>query len=127
MANEITIQASVKLVNGALRRPFEPPVKQVSQTTKAAFEDVVTVGTSEQDLSLPTNSAVTSANQALCQIVNLDSTNFVKLGPKSAGAMVEFMRLYPGVPQILELAPSVTLRWIADTAACKVAIQILAK
>jgi len=127
MANEIQTRVQVTLNNGALLGNFNPPPKQITQSTKAKFEDVVTVGTSEQDLSLPTNSALTSSNQSLCQMVNLDSTNYVELGPKSGGAMVAWMRLYPGVPQTFELAPSVTLRWVANTASCKVHVQILAK
>jgi hypothetical protein len=127
MANEITATVKFKLVNGDLIVPFDLGTKRITQTTQGAFADTVTVSTSEQDLSLPTNSTVTAAIQGVFGVMNLDATNYVKYGPKSGGAMVEFGRLYPGVPQVVELAPSITLRWIAIGGACRVLFVLLAK
>lgn len=134
MANEITTQIITSLANptssstaAILTALFTKGPYKLTQTTAAKFEDVVTVGTSEQDLSLPTSSAFTAALQGYFCAINLDATNYVKLGPKSGGAMVEMARLYPMMPQQLFIAPSVVLRWVADTAACKVAFLWLAK
>lgn len=134
MANEITIQLKVDLKNptqsttqAILTALFDRGTVLLNQTTAAKFEDTVTVGTSEQDLSLPTNSKFTAALQGVFCAVNLDATNFVKLGPKSGGSMVEMARLYPRYPVVIPIAPSVVLRWIADTATCSVAFCWLAK
>ena len=134
MANEISTQVKTSLTNptssslsALLKAVFDPGAFTLNQTTQAAFGDTVTVGTSEQDLALPTNSAFTASNQGIWCAINLDPTNFVKFGPKSGGAMIEFGRLYPKIPQQIQVAPSVVIRWVADTAPCKVLFLWLAK
>jgi hypothetical protein len=92
MANEITTTLKTVLSNpttstttGLVKAVFDQGTIQLTQTTAAVFSDTVTVTTSEQDIALPTNSKFTAALQGLFCVVNLDATNYVKLGPKSAG------------------------------------------
>lgn len=133
MANEITTQIKTSLVNptssttaALLRAVFDEGIFKLTQTTQAVFIDTVTVGTSEQDIALPANSKFTAALQGIFCAVNLDATNFVKLGPKDT-TMKEMIRLYPRYPIQIPIAPSVVLRWIADTAPCAVKFVWLAK
>jgi hypothetical protein len=114
MANEITTTITGSLANGSLSDQFSTS-KQITQTTAGVAAGVWIVGTSEEDLSL---GDVTTGGTVY--MVNLDSTNYVKLGPKSGGSMVEAIRLKPGEPQLFRIPSGVTLRAIADTAACRV-------
>lgn len=122
MANEITQTVKMVLVNGQLKHTFDPGVKRITQTTANAHCPVVTVGTSEEDFS---PGDVAAADQGIICLYNIDSTNFVKFGPKSGGSMVELGRLKPGEMTTLRLAPSVVMRWIADTAPVKVQVSLL--
>lgn len=135
MTREIETTIRTRLTNPStasatlaqLKELFEHGPIYLTQTTQAAFRDVVTVTTSEQDIDLTTGSTFTAALQGIFCAINLDSTNYVKLGPKSGGSMVEMARLYPMHPQQITIAPSVILRWVADTASCKVAFVWFAK
>lgn len=134
MANEISMSIRCSVINPAastsqfsLQALFDSGTLGITQTTAAVFQDTVTVATSEQDIALPTNSKFTAALQGMFCAVNLDTTNYVKLGPKSGGVMVEAVRLYPRIPVAFMVAPSVVLRWIADTAACSVQFVWFAK
>lgn len=118
MANEIRITESVQVINGSFRDSFSPGTIQVTQAASGGGNPgTVSIGTSEEDV------AFGDVTPSLLIMQNLDTTNFVKYGPKSAGAMVEFGRLAAGKTARLFLAPGVTLRMIADTAACKVLIK----
>ena len=134
MSQEITTILKTSVTNptssttaALLKAIFDPGTFRLTQTTAAAFSDTVTVTTSEQDISLPTSSKFTAALQGIFCAINLDATNYVKLGPKSAGNMVEFARLYPLYPTQIPIAPSVVLRWVADTASCSVMFVWFAK
>lgn len=133
MANELYTQIITKLTNptnsstaALLKGVFEQGPFQLTQTTQAIFSDTVTVGTSEQDLAIPTGSKFTAALQGVFCAINLDDTNYVKIGPKDT-TMTEFGRLYPLYPVQIPIAPSVVLRWVADTAACDVFFVWFAK
>lgn len=118
MANEIKLTIGVVYANGGLKDTVPADAVQITQTNQEFHAPVVSVGTSEEDLSL----GDITTNGCLF-LKNLDSTNFVKYGPKSGGSMIEFGRLKAGEEAFLRLAPGVTLRWIADTAAVKVLIK----
>lgn len=121
MANQLIISGMSMYLSsttaGVQIPKFITPSVTLTQTTLGYFGGVLSIGTSEEDITF---TDVTTPRR-LCML-NLDTTNFVKYGPKSAGSMVEFGRLKPdATPHSLDLAPSgVTLRMIADTAACKV-------
>jgi len=135
MANEITTQIITRCINPApntttasLKAEFDLGVFQLTQTTAAVLADTVTVGFgAEQVITIPTSSKFTAALQGIFCAVNLDATNYVKLGPESAGAMVEVVRLYPRYMVQMPVTPSVVLRWRADTAACSVRYVWFAK
>ena len=110
--------------NGSRVPKFQVPSVTLTQTTVGYFGGILSIGTSEEDITF---TDVTTPRR-LCML-NMDSTNFVKYGPKSAGSMVEFGRLYPDSSfATFDLGPSgVTLRMIADTAACKVLFWLAEK
>lgn len=120
MANEIKLTPQLTYASGLLKLSFAPGQKSYTQTTQQAHATVVSVGTAEEDM--PVGDVATNGWLVL---YNLDATNFVKYGPKSAGAMIEFGRLRTGEFAMLRLASGVTNRWIADTAACKVQMLLL--
>jgi len=120
MANEIQVTANVAVVNGNFRQTFAPGTLQITQTAQGAYSPIVSVGTSEEDLSIGDIGTL----GWLC-LRNLDTTNYVQWGPKSAGSMVAAGRIKAGEIAILRLEPGITLRWIANTAACKVQVMLL--
>lgn len=117
MADELKVRVRVSLLNGYLAELFDPGEVSITQTTANDHCPVVDIGTSEEDISF---ADISAANIGYCVMRNLDTTNYVDIGAKSAGAMVAMLRLKPGEPQVMRLVPSVTLRAIANTAACKV-------
>lgn len=119
MADEIKVTLGVTYVNGNLKDTIQSETISIDQTTRGFHGSVVSVGTSEEDLTLG-DIATTTAN--LLYMKNLDATNFVKYGPKDT-TMTEFGRLLAGESTWLRLGASVTLRWVADTAACKVLVK----
>lgn len=136
MANEIKTQIITSVINpvtpsataAQLRGAFNEGIFQLTQTTKAVYIDIITVGFgAEQDIVFPAGSKMTAALQGIFCAINLDATNFVTLGPKTAGVMAAMVRLEPRIPQQVRIAPSVVLRWIADTAACDVKVVWFAK
>lgn len=122
MANEITITLKGTVVNGYLRTEFNPGALQFTQTTVGGHFPIVSVGTSEEDLD---TGDVGIANAGFMCMRNLDTTNYVTYGPKSAGAMVAFGRIKAGEIAMFRWEPSITLRWLANTAACKVQVWLL--
>lgn len=120
MANEITMTVTGNLINGNLKSSFAPGTKQYNQTTAGMWANVVTVGTSEEDLA----PADISTPGILCAI-NLDSTNYVNWGPKSGGSMVTAGQLKAGEMMHFRVGGGVTLRWAANTASVKVLVWLL--
>lgn len=120
MANEIQTTLNVAVVNGNFRQTFAPGTIQITQTAQGAHSPVVSVGTSEEDLSVGDVGTL----GVLC-LRNLDSANYVQWGPKSAGSMVAVGRLKAGEVAYIRLEPGITLRWVANTAACKVQVMLL--
>lgn len=118
MADELQITLGVSFTNGKLTDTVTSATTKITQNTQGFHGTVVSVGTSEEDLSLGdigTNGYV--------YLKNLDAANFVKYGPKSGGSMIEFGRLKAGEVSVLRLASGVTWRWVADTAAVKVLVK----
>ena len=119
MASEISVSVSANLNNGALKDNFSRSAT-IDQTTKAGAKFYVTIGqAAEEDISLGDLSF-----PARIFMVNLDATNFVKFGPKSAGSMVEVGRILAGGEPVgpIYVPAGVTLRMVADTADCDIII-----
>jgi hypothetical protein len=121
MANELQITMSANLANGTLKDSFQPGTVQVTQNAKGEFAITASVGTSEQDLTVPSD--LVTLGYAFLR--NLDAANFVEYGPKSAGVMVPFGKLKAGEVACVRLFPGITIRWKADTAPVQVQIKIL--
>jgi hypothetical protein len=91
---------------------------QVAQAAAGADARIVSVGTSEADITF----GVTTHGYLLLR--NLDDTNYIKYGPKSSGVMVELGRLKAGEIAVLRVAPGATFRAVADTAACNLWVHM---
>ena len=116
MADEIKFTIEGEVTNGAYKEVLSRTRYEFDQDAIGDYSAVVSVGTSEEDLGV----ADVTVNGWL-YLKNLDTTNYVTWGPKSAGAMVAMGRLEPGEFALFRMAPSsVTLRWVANSAAVKV-------
>jgi hypothetical protein len=118
MANELRFSGGTDLANGSLMDSTPQQTLLVTQSLAALLSKVVSVTTSEADL---TTTEITTLGWA--RIQNLDTTNYVQYGPKSGGSMVALGRLKPGEWALLRLEPGITLRWVANTATCKVLVK----
>lgn len=122
MSNEISVLTQLSCNNGAFNLNLIRSMHVDQSGVGGGAPGLVNIGTSEEDIAF---SDITTPGWVL--MWNLDPTNFVKWGPKNGAAMVELGRLLPdGEPACFRLAPSgVTLRMVADTAACNVYICVL--
>ena len=119
MANEITFNFTGQLLNGTLKDLFQPSTLQVTQTTALADVQTATVlSASEGDIAF---SSVTTNGYVIMQ--NIDGTNYVQYGPKTAGVMAPMGKLKAGEIGIFRMMTGVTLRMQANTANCKVVIR----
>ena len=80
---------------------------------------MVKIGTSEEAITI---SDVTTPGWAFIQ--NVDDTNYVDIGPDSAGSMVPCIRLYPGMGHTISLYPTATWRGQANTAEVNLVFQV---
>lgn len=120
MAGTITITGKISLVNGELTETIRPAgTDTITQTTQGLHATVWNVGTSEE--SMPVGDVGTLGR---FYMKNLDSTNYVDIGPDSGGSMVGCVRLKPGEEHWFRSKPGVTWKGQANTAACKVQIKI---
>lgn len=117
--NEITLSYQLSVINGDFRDQFQPSQQRYDQSAQGYHSGIASVGTSEEALSL---GDVSTAGIAVFQ--NLDSTNYVTLGPDSAGSMVPAIRLNPGEVIHFRMDQSASYKWQADTATCKVLFKI---
>lgn len=120
MANEITLTTRLKLANGNLN-PGEwiNQGLQYDQTAAGMSSFVQNIGTSEEDVTF----SVTT--EGWFYMRNLDATNYVQWGPKDT-TMKTIGRMEPGEPAgPFRFEPGVTLRMVANTAACDVLLVML--
>ena len=121
MADEIKLRVKLSLLNGNLAELFDPGEISVTQTTARAHCPVITIGTTEEVLSL---GDITSGSEGYVAFRNLDTTNYVQLGVTSGGAMVASIRLKAGQIAVFPMEPSQTWRGKANTAACDVQMKL---
>jgi hypothetical protein len=124
MSNEITFTANFRAVKGNLN--WSRNFGQMSVTMTGDGQrggHVQTIGTSAEIIEV---GEVWS--QGWCILQNLDATNYVEFGPYdggSAGTLVILGRLAPGgPPAFFPLSPDVTFGAIANTAACKLDVNV---
>lgn len=118
MANEITVRASLRAVNGNL--DFGP-VERTKTITQAAVggptPGYVTIGTSEESQTFGELGTL-----GWLMMENLDTTNYVEWGFSTG---VYGGRLEAGELALFRLNPSTTLYMRANTAACKCSLFAL--
>lgn len=128
MANEITVNISTTLANPVstsgntpqLKDSFAPGAIKLNQATQLMFSEAITCTTVDTAITF---TGVTT--QGWCMLQNLDTTNFVNIGPNNAGSILTFIRLVPnGGIACFQLDPTVGFRVKADTASCKVLIKV---
>lgn len=126
MSNEISFNQNVSLRIPGIVNPVQWSVnRNFDQATPLAQTEILTISTADTVLSLAT---VTTPAWLIIQ--NLDTTNYLDIGPTSAGAIVPMIRLAPGATGIpgagvaIPLTPGVTLRTQAHTASVQVSVQV---
>jgi hypothetical protein len=119
MADEITVTVRTQLSNGTLTDDFRPGNITVDQTTSGMSCQVLSIGTSEEDITFGD-----VATEGVCTLYNLDATNYVLWGKKDgSGNMQAIGKLKPShIPAVFNFNAGSTLRMQANTAACKVRI-----
>lgn len=120
MAQEITVSGSLAAKKGTL--PLSYPVS--GKFNQAG------IGGKIRQQSIPTTAGGTAidmtgiTNPGWILMLNKDPTNFIQVGPLSAGAMVPCMRLEPLEPAG-PFRIDGTLRALSDTAACLLEYEVL--
>lgn len=116
-----TLNATVRIdhSNSGLKLPFNSGTVAIGQTGIGGRQAVQVIGTSEEAL-------VTTDISTLGVIVlqNLDSANFVDVGPESGGTIVPLIRLKAGESWAFRAKPGVVLRAQADTASVKLLVVV---
>jgi hypothetical protein len=116
MASEITLNVSMRVVNGNLLETIQPGSKSIDQAAVGGpAPGYVNVGTSEEPITLSELSTL-----GYCYMQNLDATNYVRWG-FTAGDYGG--RLNAGEVAIFRFNPGSALYMIANTASCKVLIK----
>jgi len=115
MANEITVNASIRIVNGNQIFNFAPSALSVTQNAQGGpSPGYWIVGTSEENTTFPDLST-----EGWAAIQNQDATNYVEWGFSTG---VYGGRLKAGEFAIFRVNPSATLYMKANTSACKVVV-----
>lgn len=122
MAEEILINCNIKVDQLKIPEIGVKNIKYDQTALGGPYPGYITVGfAAEEDVSLAELST-----PGFCFMRNLDSSNFVTYGPKSAGSMVAFGELKAGEPTLLRLTrTSPTLRMQADTGDVKLQILVI--
>lgn len=109
------------LKNGNVAHSFNAGDLLFDQTTAKYYEQIITVGTSEEDISF--GAEITTAGVVVLRNLEASGGNFVKYGPKSAGSMIELGRILPLMPLRLYIGDSsIILRMVADTASVELQV-----
>lgn len=119
MANEITVTLSINVDNSPFKWTHNPSQLQIDQSAIGLSSVVQNIGTSEETVTI---NELTSEGIAFFQ--NLDSTNFVEIGPDNTGIQ-DFIKLKPGEFAMLRLKPGITVKAQADTAAVELWTAVL--
>lgn len=118
MADEITVQASLRVLNGNLNFSYSPSAISVTQTAIGGpTPGYLTIGTSEESTTFPELST-----EGWLIMQNLDATNYVEWG---FATTVYGGRMRAGEIALFRVNPGAELFLKANTAACKVVIYAL--
>ena len=119
MADEIKLTVSMQATNAEFRSSFQPGTASIDQAAQGMFAPVVIVSTSEEDLTM-----VDITTEGVVVGKNLDTVNFVTVGPSTGAALHAFMKVKAQETFAFRLSPGITWRWVADTAPVKVQLQV---
>ena len=132
MSNEATVQSSLRIAQGNLtyRSPVTSYKADVAGANGPTPGTVLAATTPGTDVSLSELTAL----GGLCEIRNLDATNFVTVGSWDGAVFHPLLELKPGEQAAVRLSRYLrtsmsgtallyTLRLIADTAACRVNVM----
>jgi len=121
MANEITITSAIACTKGLSVESFNPGQIKADQATLGAHAPTTLVSTSDTVIDFGT-----LTQPGWVEFRNLDSTNYVTLGPTSGGAIVAAIRLKAGMTAgPFFISPASVWRWQANTAAVQVKMLAL--
>lgn len=120
MANEISYNISLSCAKGFESEAFKPGALAADKATIGAEGNTQIIGTSDEVVSFGDLAAA-----RWCALRNLDTTNYVDIGPESGGAIVPLIRLKPGEACLFPLKPSAVLRGQANTSSVKLKKLIL--
>ena len=116
---EVTIQTDTN--HGAHKDNWAPGRHTIVQSNQGLYEAILTVAQASETTITP--DGITTLGRM--EVYNLDTTNYVDIGPDSAGSMVPFARAKPnGEPASLRLVPGITIKAQANGADCRVAVRI---
>ena len=120
MADEITLSMAIGVINGEFSAKV-PPVRITRDQTTAGFSaGIQTIGTSAETVVFQTDIATTG----YLFLRNLDATNFIEIGPDSAG-IVNFIKMLAGDVAMFRFHSSATMKAKADTSACSLEFFLL--
>jgi hypothetical protein len=128
MSAEIKITAALECKHGNFSFP-KAGAAQISVTQNAAGgggPGMITATVAGVTVDLASLTGVTTAGW--CRVQNLDGTNFVEWGAYDStggGTFWPVGKLLAGEPALFRCKAGVKLRFKADTANCKVQVQIL--
>lgn len=111
MPQEITATLNVAVAKGTIKGGQSATVK-ADQTTAGFIQNTQSIPTAD---TVITFTGITAPRWVL--ITNLDTVNFIKIGPTVAGAIAAMVRLKPGESCAFPMEPGTVLRGLADTAA----------
>ena len=121
MSGQIQASLSVTVQNGTFKDVLNPNQLTIAETNVGVGGYVQNIPTADTVVGGLTG--LTANGYAFLQ--NLDPTNYLTFGPDNgSGAIVVFGKLKPGEWAWVRIAPSVVLRAIANTAACKLLTQV---
>lgn len=120
MAGVIRFNHDFYVQNGALVQGPTFVRAELTQTGQGGPNPgTVTVTTTAASISTGLSSL------GMCRVTNLDTANFVEIGPYTGGTLYPFIKLKPNDPPfIFRLKPGITIGAKADTANCKVNFEI---
>lgn len=113
MANTLTVSASVQFSDGTDGYGINLNPVTITQGSPAVAHGVITVGTSEETISVGD-----VASSGVFVFKNRDATNFVEIGPDNGGTILPFVKCTAGKFGIVPALSTTTIKVKADTAPC---------
>lgn len=132
MSNEITVACSLGVRKGNLQYVSGPSTFRATLTAtdpKGPTPGSLTIPTTGEDVAF----AELAAGGGMCRIINLDDTNYVRLGVKSGATILYWGKLLPGeqtvfrLDDLIQAGPgtggAATLHLRSNTASCIVNVD----